>query len=628
MSERSFRSTPITRSESVTFTDTSSLPPHSRGRKIRLRIVTRNPLPELQFLAPFNYDDSEAFQLLQRFVRCHIQNKGKEKRETWEAIKEEDLMFVMDGFEVPFDDPDILRDGDVVQVRLHPKTGIGSEQEDAGESDFDNKEEEDDDDEKASEAEDKALQHQAQNEEEKQAILEATRLAALFRAGIHTSTSAPDRDQVELPSATPSSREKQDDDLPKMPDLSSAVTSSFSAMPAMSFPIMSRGGGRGGGGAAAAAVAAAAAALAAFEAKRNQMQSSTVERVPVRTAIKGPSTMKKRARSESSSSSSSSSSSESSDSDSSSNSSSSTDDNSTTSSDDSDSSSSSSSSSAPSEHHFVSNRHRSPPSHENLVPPGAGTSRTKRRNAMRREKLRLQREAANLAAFNKAKARNTTAGWVEDRQPQPIAIAHVNQVSSQLSSYKNEGLGLPPGEGSLDLTPAGRGKRKRQTPPSPPSPALQERRTNPTLVSIEEGTAPYGGKVPKGISIKHVDCQRYYEGELEKLEAEAEAGAMYGDQPSTQERGEKGGTRKGKGKRRDHQDEDRTTAVDFLLDYGSPESPFHSHPSSVNEQGGPRKKPRIEQPDSAPSSSTTAVLNTILNPLNPSSPRSTSDSGS
>ncbi len=165
MSESTRSLTPAARSLAP-----SDLPP----RKIRLRIVA--PTPSLQFLAPFSHDDPDCFASLQRFVHAQLIKRARDADERSELENGgwEELAFEIDGFDVPFDDPDILRDGDTLHVRLH---AIQPQHDEEEEDDV----EEDDDEE--DEAED--LERGMVDEDERHAVLEAARVAAMLRAGLH-----------------------------------------------------------------------------------------------------------------------------------------------------------------------------------------------------------------------------------------------------------------------------------------------------------------------------------------------------------------------------------------------------------------------------------------------------------
>ncbi|SAM84779.1 uncharacterized protein UBRO_06008 [Ustilago bromivora] len=540
----------------------------SLSRKIRLRIVTRYPLPELHFLAPFNYDHgSHAFEKLQRSVYSHLKSRGGEGggMERW---GNERLVFMMDSFEVPFDDPEVLRDGDLVDVHLNPQSirrdcEGGDDADQGGEAEEEEEEEED--------AEGEGL-----DAEEREAVLEAKRIAAILRVGMQ---SIAEEDEEVVTKA----RLGQVDDLPRMPNSSclgpsklaksaSKVLPSFPTMSTIPIPPPSGVGGGGGG--------AAAAALAAFETRRKQMQLQP----PIRNAVPGSS--RKRARSDPSSSCSCSCSSSSSSNSSSASSSDSDSCSSSTSSSSSDTGSDSihSSDSAPSEHHTVTDRNRfhanthSSEQEQNLVPPGLGTNRTKRRNAIRREKARLERQAENLHNFLEARERAAQRELicVQDREP----MGKIQGSSSCLLASagwgwgSGSGLRLPPGGASLDLTTVETEKGMKRKRDQTPSPLL--RRAQPTLETAEQGKSPYAGKVPENLVVGHVDCQGYYDQEVERLQAEA----MYRD------KGEGGRKRvEGKGKRGAMQVEDTNAKLAFLLDYGLPDE----------EQHGPRKKARLEQ---------------------------------
>ncbi|CDW98640.1 hypothetical protein [Sporisorium scitamineum] len=127
MSDSSFRGmTPVAaRSsmvpESVTLTDAAASHYGLAHRKIRLRIVTRHPLPEFHFLAPFDPQDPQCFAKLQSFVHAHMVSRSKRSGQTVvlpPSVSPEALHFQMDNFEVPFDDSEILRDGDTIEVHM------------------------------------------------------------------------------------------------------------------------------------------------------------------------------------------------------------------------------------------------------------------------------------------------------------------------------------------------------------------------------------------------------------------------------------------------------------------------------------------------------------------------------
>ncbi|GAK68273.1 uncharacterized protein PAN0_060d6514, partial [Moesziomyces antarcticus] len=107
------------RTRSLTPAGRSSLAPSSLpARKIRLRIVTHSP--PLHFLAPFNPDDPHCFEALQHFVHAQLvrRTRDDDERIELESVGQEGVGFEIDGFDVPFDDPDIVRDGDTLTVRL------------------------------------------------------------------------------------------------------------------------------------------------------------------------------------------------------------------------------------------------------------------------------------------------------------------------------------------------------------------------------------------------------------------------------------------------------------------------------------------------------------------------------
>ncbi|SPO28396.1 uncharacterized protein UTRI_04793 [Ustilago trichophora] len=627
MSESSFRGlTPVTAPESI-FSS-------SHSRKLRLRIISRIPsLPGLQFLAPFDPSNNDCFGALQRFVYSHLLSRSKISG-VMEASRWERLRFWMDGFEVPFDDADIVRDGDVLEVQLGEEAGLGGETVEDEEDDVEYDDAEGSEDQEQ-EDEEVPLEQDAQNADERDAILQATRVAALLRAGIHTTS---DNDDA-LPTSTLYSA--PEDDLPRMSTLapkSAKPASSKAPLPStkgptlpMPMPMMPMPpiGGIGSG---------ASAAMAAFEAKRKQMQLNTatssrkgsmpqiVATTRASALTKSVADHKKRGRDSSPSSSSSSdttgSSSSSgsdteSDSDSSSSSSSSGDDddassssNPSASSSQSDSntdSDSESSDSAPSIQHTKTDRHHhtfpNPDSDSqttNLVPPGSGTSRTKRRNQMRRKKQQLLREQNShshaLSQIGDTAGVEEDAGcsWVIDREP----MYRIKGVGSAFTNAKGvDGVeSLPPGGGSFGLmatVDAGKSnKRKRiDEQESPDIPVQLERQRNPTLADSSPGIPPYGGIVPEGMTIRHVDCQSFYEGELERLEGEV-LGDGRGDGDDDGYEGGYRGLEKEvaeKQRRAKVKGEDQANrAVNGVeeLDYGPPHE--------ANEVSGPRKKLKME----------------------------------
>ncbi|KAJ1024996.1 hypothetical protein NDA18_004282 [Ustilago nuda] len=518
----------------------------SLSRKIRLRIVTKSPLPELHFLAPFNYDDgSHAFQKLQRSVYSHLESRGGEGAgmERWRS---EQLVFMMDTFEVPFDDPELLRDGDLVDVYLNPQS-IRRICEGGDHADQGGEEEE----------------GEGLDAEEREAVLEAKRIAAMLGVGMQSIA----QEDEEVVTKT---RLEQVDDVPWMPNSSCLgpsklaksawkVLPSFPTMSAIPMPPPSGVGGGGGG--------APLAALAAFETRRKQMQLQP----PIPNALPGPS--RKRARSEPSSSCSGSCSSSSS----SNSCSASSSDSDSSSSSDTGSDSIHSSQSAPSEHHTVTDRNgfhantHSSQQEQNLVPPGLGTNRTKRRNAIRRAKARLKRQAENVDNFLEARQRVA--------QRELICLQEGEAMGKmQGSSCCLFASALPHGGASLDLTTVEMEKgikRKRDQTRS-----WLLRPAQATLETAEQGKWPYAGEVPENLVVSHVDCQGYYDQEVQRLQAET----MYRD------KGE--GSRKpleGKGKPDAMQVEDRNTKLAFLLHYGLPDE----------EQHRPHKKARLEQSQEA-----------------------------
>uniref|UniRef100_V5ENR6 Uncharacterized protein n=1 Tax=Kalmanozyma brasiliensis (strain GHG001) TaxID=1365824 RepID=V5ENR6_KALBG len=676
MSDSSFRGmTPVTaRSsmvpESVTLTDVS--PSRSGGaRKIRLRVVTRHPLPEFHFLAPFDHHDSQCFQTLQAFVHTHLLTRSRRSGQSsqLESTGPAALQFQMDNFEVPFDDPEILRDGDTIEVHLDQSAVAGpanSEAPSGGKKAKKKAErfaaalaERGDDEEGQLEEQDDALEKEAQDAEEKEAIFEAARVAALLRAGIHNMA---DDDAHDM-----SAQQGAVDDLPRMPgpsfkplqppaaskfssskaptskasNASNAKTTSNAQVPSMPMPVFNAGG--------------AASAMAAFDARRKQMQASSNAKAKgakrKRAASSSPAESSSDSSSDRSSSSSSSSSSDSesrSDSSSSSDRYSSSDSDSDIDSSDLDSTtsdSSDSSDSAPSEQHTKSDRHRaryqeaaaastseqeesSPP-----VPPGQGMNRTKRRNLMRRKKLQLLRDAGNLQSFEEASKRaaqrergehvddsegeNSSPAWIDDRRPmyqiKGVGIAVV-QASNASSSSPTVVSSLPPGAGSLGMaeaeaeaildqvfgsseSEASKGKkRKRDERLESTADHAPPRRPGPRLEDMQAGQAPYGGDVPAGVSIRHIDCQTYYDDEVAKLETGAEADTGPSLRPDDEREeanasdARQQGKGEGKGQARRSQQKDEGNSQDEVLhlDYGSPDKPDEEQ----SDQAAPRKRMR------------------------------------
>ncbi|TKY89616.1 hypothetical protein EX895_001401 [Sporisorium graminicola] len=678
MSDSSFRGiTPVTaRSsmvpESVTLTDAAASHYGAVHRKIRLRVVTRHPLPELHFLAPFDPHDPQCFVKLQSFVHAHMLARSQRTGRTVTLpplFNAEALQFQMDNFEVPFDDPEILRDGDTIEVHLdrsvpateaaeaeateeHPGAGDDNDH-DAYEHCYDENQDSD------------ASEQYPEDPEERDAILEATRLAALLRAGVHNLI---DDDTYDV-----AAQHKALDDLPRMPNPSSlpprqapkpnkstpskiSRSSTSRTSPALPLPPMPTLLGQG---------ILPAAAVAAFEAKRNQMQAlpqSKAQKTVAPASISKPTAASTKRSPTSSSdssssssedntgsvgSSSSSSSSSDSDSDSSSastdSSSASADSDSEAKSDSSDSSEGSSSSdSAPSEIEFQSERCRTVAEEQDTAsvdtarlsyphPPGQGTNRTKRRNQMRRKKLQLARDAENLLQFELAKDRaarrergedvaSTDAVhqpplWIEDREPM-LQIKGVGlAAASALEAFATAlGVGnrLPPGDGSFGLveplggpsqsapssiSEARKGtKRKRNeergdaengdapAPPQPPPPRIR-------VENMEPGQAPYGGEIPAGISIRHIDCQTYYDEEVEKLQAEAE-GEVASQSPAGGREDDSSQRQRSKDKRKGqyhhvYREEGLGQTEVGQLDYGLPDKQL--------DEEAPRKKVKVEQ---------------------------------
>ncbi|KAJ9474143.1 hypothetical protein PHBOTO_004225 [Pseudozyma hubeiensis] len=564
----------IVPSESITL---RTLPPTSHfssgHRKLRLRIITRHPLPEHHFLAPFDPNDSQCFAKLKHFVHAHLmaRSKGVGQSEVMENIAQDALEFQMDSFEVP-NDPEILRDGDTVEVVVDPESAMQASrngeivmtQSEADESDEDDTQDEADDD-------DDSNSHElsAADAEERDALLEAKRLAALLRSGIHKSS---DDQHDDLPSRL----HAEADDLPRMPRQSSlnsvpalktirptaSKTSNPERVSFPTLPLMPTSLALGGG---------AASAMAAFEAKRKQMQASSSSAQsrppPPMTPARGAtaSGSKRNLRRDRSSSSSSSSSSRDSSSESDSDSDSDSNSNSTDSSSESESESDSASSdsdsqtsdgssdSAPSVQATHSDRPRQVinassqrPKSPAPVPPGQGLNRTKRRNAMRRMKVKEQREAQNTLRFLEARERAASredgsghvgeadrVGWVEDREPALLQVegisAHAQSNGVNLSSDGD----MPPGGGSFGMEestitsaeqPIETRKRKRtdETAATIESNNTPVQRLGPRWQDMRPGQAPYGGVVPANVQIRHIDCQAFYDDQLARMEAEAE----------------------------------------------------------------------------------------------------------
>ncbi len=263
-----------------------------------------------------------------------------------------------------------------------------------------------------------------------------------------------------------------------------------------------------------------------------------------------------------------------------------------------------------------------------LHPPGQGTNRTKRRNQMRRTKLRLLRDAENLQNFEEAKERaarreqgedvddsadeDTSALWIEDRTPMYTikgvgltAVQSSNDASSSESS-------MPPGAGSFGMvepelvleqviasaegeTSKGK-KRKRDDEPAESTKEALPRQPGPRLDDMQPGQAPYGGDVPAGVLIRHIDCEAYYDEEIAKLEAEALEGSANDHQGAEADDARK----QGKASRRNRQhraraqhanDENDGEEDAFELDYGSPDR----SKAGPDDKTGPRKRIRMEE---------------------------------
>ncbi|GAC99643.1 hypothetical protein PHSY_007246 [Pseudozyma hubeiensis SY62] len=580
MSDDPFRNmTPVTArssvvpSESITLRTVSPTSHFSSGnRKLRLRIVTRHPLPEHHFLAPFDPNDFQCFAKLKHFVHAHLvaRSKGAAQSGLMDGITQDALEFQMDSFEVP-NDPEILRDGDTVEVVVDPESAmqagrngeIAMMQSEADERDEDDSQDEDHDDDNAD-----PLEFSAADAEERDALLEANRLAALLRSGIHKMS---DDQYDDLPSRL----HAEVDDLPRMPGPSNlnSVPALKTIRPTVSktsiperasvptLPLMPPSLALGGG---------AASAMAAFEAKRKQMQASSSSAqsrppppmTPARgaTASGSKRNLKRDRSSSSSSSSSSSDSSSDSESDSDSDSNSDSTDSSSESESESDSASSDSDSqisdgssdSAPSVQATHSDRPRQMinasaqrPKSPAPVPPGQGLNRTKRRNAMRRMKAKEQRETENTLRFLEARERAASrengedhvgeadrVGWIEDREPAMLQIKGTSGLAQSNGINVSSDGDMPPGGGSFGMEessitterPAETRKRKRtdETAATIEESGPQVQRLGPRWQDMQPGQAPYGGAIPANVLIRHIDCQAFYDDQLAKMEAEAE----------------------------------------------------------------------------------------------------------
>ena len=128
---------------------------------------------------------------------------------------------------------------------------------------------------------------------------------------------------------------------------------------------------------------------------------------------------------------------------------------------------------------------------------------------------------------------------------------------------------LPPGAGSLGLTPASQEgesrKRKRE-----PEDGEAVRRNGPTLEDAVAGVAPYGDPVPLGVSVRHIDCQTFYDDQIARLEALAQA------EPDPHAR------KRAKAKAK-HSSAQFDSQEEVWLDYGTPD-----------DGAAPRKKVRTE----------------------------------
>lgn len=594
------------------------------GGKIRLRVASKEPLPPVNFLAPFDQNDPDCFGELRFFICNHLVDRSRGPAESdWllDDVTPANLRLQMDDFEIPFGDPEILRDGDRIEVHANEAAAQAWERLVAMKHNADSEvvevEEEEDD-----ESVDGSLGRHARDSEEREAIHQAEHVAAILRAGVLGATDDDDEDPTAVPAAL--------DDLPRMPPMMStaSLASSSKATPAKSTPNKASksssflppppSGIRGG----------AAAAMAAFEAKRNQMQRSQQcagPKTPQRTSASQAGKRKRASSSSSSDASSMESASSESESDSDSGSSSDSDSemsspevstsgsHSGSESDISDNTDSSSDS-APSEHPTHSDRRREETTTESktsqisklekpndspeLVPPGQGTNRTKRRNQMRRKKLHLVREAENLENFEAAQERAAQRergnaiddadgpAWVEDRKPAYQIRGAADEIASSSTIPAND---LPPGGGSFDIsvqftvTKGKSNKRKRFEDATPDTTA--PRAAAPKMEDMQPDKPPFGGAVPAGMSIRHIDCQTEYDEELASLEAEAaEAEAQDSLQPSR---------RKGKGRQAPQsyqKDQEEHTGE---LDYGRPDEAQSKDAGA--DQGEPRKRVKLEK---------------------------------
>ncbi len=537
-----------------------------------------------------------------------------------------------------------------------------------------------------------SLEHEARDAEERDAILEATRLAALLKGGIDNVFGDDDDSPILSSRLTQTT-----DDLPRMPSSSrpsqttkrssnaaspKATASQGSSRPP-AFPMMPMPSGGGG----------ASAAMAAFEAQRKQMRQPSdamprksrvsatdsflqlVQEVESVTSAKPPkkfsgghqasslSMLRQRDGSDASDSTSNSDDSSSDDSSSSASSSSSESDSDS----DSDSSFSSasdsdsgSSDSAPSEHHTYSDRHRdeaATSSHiarqtagdDTTVPPGQGSRQTKRRNKMRRAKLQILRDAENEKNFTEAaeraarrergeavndddeEAKAQISGWYDDRTPmyQIKGVGLAGGIAADTASRSaNVADVMPPGGGSLGLAdetlsavqqivrladeasksqsasnnavaaPAANIGASASTFNNESSKSTKRKRGDESQAAAQtvEDTlptqAPFAEEVPAGMSIRHVDCQAYYDEELAKLEGQQCDGGEdqhedgYADQQQQRQRG-----KRNKGKQRDIGDDvGVVSGVEVELDYGQPDEVV----GREDDESVPRKRARLE----------------------------------
>ena len=264
------------------------------------------------------------------------------------------------------------------------------------------------------------------------------------------------------------------------------------------------------------------------------------------------------------------------------------------------------------------------------IPPGQGTNRTKRRNQMRRKKLQLLRDAENLHNFHEARQRAMQREraeslhdgefraldppWVEDRTPM-YRIKGVGLASSSDSNgvfpSPSVGCGLPPGGGSLgavapssanlgstsaSVGESGRGaKRKRDDVTATVNEDTPALRPAPKLQDMEAGSAPFGGDIPAGMSIRHVDCQAYYDQELAKLGGEFWHAAELPEENPREARSGGEDRRQGHQHHFSHAEDGGHSAQDFVhLDYGRPDE---DEPKQGADEGAPRKKIKVEPPE-------------------------------